>query len=225
MTCLLVVATSACSQLTEASAGVQGAGGAPVAAQAQQPPATGRPIVVTPVDTEHATQAVVLGDSLSVQATDALHQQLPGIIVDAVVGRTMVTPSLTDEALTKIPALVALDPAWFVVELGTNDSTFSGYGEDKLRADITTILDAIGRDRCVAWVLPYAEAPRSPMEIANTELFRTLLPEVLASTPCNRLLDWAEIAAKEPPVLASDGVHLSDVGMQRFADLISFGVS
>lgn len=190
-------------------------GTSPAPAAAQAPSTATRP---------HALAAVVIGDSLTVQARDVLQQRLPTAVIDAEVGRTMVRPGLTDDALSRIPDLRDLDAAWFVVELGTNDATFNGYPIDQLDDDIDSVLDAIGRDRCIAWVLPFATNPRSPIEQANTEAFRELASSKVQSLACNRVLDWGALAIAEPPVLASDGVHLSPLGTERLADLVVFGV-
>ncbi len=81
-----------------------------------QPPATPSGV--------HSVAAVVLGDSLTVQATAQITAKIPTAVIDAQVGRTLVRPNLTDEGLSRVPELVSIDAAWFVVELGTNDSTF-----------------------------------------------------------------------------------------------------
>lgn len=173
----------------------------------------------------HAVAAVVLGDSLTVQATPAIVAHIPTAVIDAQVGRTIARANLTDEALSRVPELAAHDAAWFVVELGTNDSTFGGHTPDEMTADVTALLDAIGRDRCIAWVLPFATDPRTPMQLADTETFRQIVTTAVESLACHRVLDWGELAGLDPNLLASDGVHLSDVGIQRFADLIAFGIS
>ena len=172
----------------------------------------------------HAVPAVVLGDSLSVQATPQYQAKIPGVVVDAVVGRTIVKPNLSDEALSQVPHLVTIDAAWFVVELGTNDSTFAGYPAEQMQHDVDALLDAIGRDRCIAWVLPYAKSPRSPSQIAATNTFRTIAKTTVGKLACNRLLDWGALASADPHILSSDGVHLTPLGMQRLAELVAFGV-
>lgn len=187
-------------------------------------PAPTTPPAATPAP-GHAVPAVILGDSLTVQATDRLRAALPAVVIDAVIGRTIARANLTDEALSRVPELVAADPAWFVVELGTNDSTFAGHEPSEMAVDIAALLDAIGRDRCIAWVLPYATAPRTPEQIADTETFRELARREVESLACHRVLDWAELVQDDPNLLASDGVHLTDLGMQRMTDLVVFGVS
>ncbi len=173
----------------------------------------------------HAIPAVVLGDSLSVQATARIEALIPGVVVDAAVGRTLVTPLLTDAGLPRIPDLADLDAAWFVVELGTNDSTFAATPIETSRSDIGTVLDTIGRERCIAWVLPYARSPRSAEAIAATNAFRDAASAAVSALACGRVLDWGKVAESNPHLLASDGVHLANPGIEKFADLIAFGVS
>ncbi len=94
-----------------------------------------------------------------------------------------------------------------------------------MTADVDVLLDAIGRDRCVAWVLPFATDPQGPIQLADTETFRQIVTAAVETLDCHRVLDWGELAGLDPNLLASDGVHLSDLGTQRFADLIAFGIS
>ncbi|MEZ5218045.1 MAG: hypothetical protein R2715_16000 [Ilumatobacteraceae bacterium] len=75
-------------------------------------------------------------------------------------------------------------------------------------------------------MLPFATNPRSPIEQANTEAFRELASSKVQSLALQSpaFLDWGALAIAEPPVLASDGVHLSPLGTERLADLVVFGV-
>lgn len=186
--------------------------------------APGGPASAVPVG-NHAVPAVILGDSLSVQANTRYQERIPGVVVDAVIGRTVAVANLTDDGLSRVPELRTVDAAWFVVELGTNDSTFAAYPSAQMAADVTAMLDAIGRDRCIAWVLPYATTPRTAIQIADTERFRAIAATEVAALPCGLVLDWGELVAKDPHLVADDGVHLSDQGIVALADLIAFGVA
>lgn len=190
---------------------------------AGQTVAPGGPASAVPVG-DHAVPAVILGDSLSVQASEAFTSRIPGVVVDAVIGRTMVVANLTDAGLSRVPELRTVDAAWFIVELGTNDSTFAGYSAEQLQADIATLLDAIGRERCIAWVLPFATTPRTAIQLADTDAFRQMATVAMSALPCGRVLDWGEMVQKNPHLLGDDGVHLTDEGIERMADLVAFGV-
>jgi len=217
--CGLVLVAAASS----VAAGCSNLGGSPSAAPAASA-APGGPSGAATATGQHAVPAVILGDSLSVQATPQYQAKIPQVVVDAVIGRTIVKPNLTDEGLSRVPELKTVDAAWFVVELGTNDSTFAGYPADQMTADVGALLDAIGRDRCIAWVLPYAKDPRTAIQIADTETFRQIATTAVQSLTCGRVLDWGDMVKADPHLIGSDGVHLTDLGMQRLAELVAFGI-
>lgn len=164
---------------------------------------------------------VVLGDSITYQATDAIHEIVPSAVVDAFPGRAMVVPFVSDTGLERVPDLPLDDTAHLVVALGTNDAGYAGHSADQLQAQLDTLLDAIGRQRCITWVLPYVQAPRSDEEIARVEAFGARLRAEMSSLPCGSVLDWPAVAAADPSLVGPDGVHLTPEGDVAFARLIA----
>ncbi len=81
------------------------------------------------------------------------------------------------------------------------------------------------RDRCIAWVLPFASSPRSDEQLADTDSFRTTAATAIESLECGLVLDWSEVAGADPNLLGSDGVHLDNLGIAAFTDLIRFAVA
>jgi hypothetical protein len=169
---------------------------------------------------------VVVGDSLSAQSIDRIAELLPTATIDAVPGRTMVVPFVSDTAISHVEDLKAANPgARWIVELGTNDSGFGAHTAEQLQAELDLLLAAIGRDTCIAWVLPAVRSPRSAEEIARVEAFAARLRAEISSLPCGEVLDWPAVIAAEPDLLGSDGVHLTDDGEQALAELLASGAT
>ena len=108
---------------------------------------------------------VLLGDSIMFSATEPILAELPRSTVDAVPGRTMVSPALSDAGLPRVEVLAASEPDRWVVELGTNDAfTVGSVTDDVVLADLDVLLGSIDAtasdgEACVWWVLPHVAAP------------------------------------------------------------------
>jgi hypothetical protein len=167
---------------------------------------------------------IVLGDSITFQATDAILELVPDAMVDAYPGRSMVVPFVSDTGLERVPDLPLDDTSHLVVALGTNDAGYDAHDAAQLQADLDTLLDAIGRQRCITWVLPYVQAPRSPTEIARVEAFGARVRAEMSSLPCGAVLDWPAVVDEDPSLVGPDGVHLTPAGDAAFARLIASSV-
>ncbi len=168
---------------------------------------------------------VLLGDSLAEQSRDALTEALPQLTVDAFVGRTIAEPFVADTGTGRVADLALLNPAWWIIELGTNDAAFAQRPLDEMRSDIVELLDTIGRDACIAWVLPAVTAPVAPAAIDLTNGFGLLAVDEVSRLGCHAVIHWSETVTAETDVLGPDGIHLTDHGEERFATVLADAIT
>lgn len=146
-------------------------------------------------------ELALVGDSLNVGTLDYLDEALPGWTVrsDNVVGR------ITDDGLAALERLGGREPV--LISLGTNDpaDAVEAFGEDVDRA-----LRLVGPGRCVVWATIWRSD--GPDEDYNDVL------EQAAADGGLRLLRWDEMLARDPELLAPDGVHGSPQGYRARAE-------
>lgn len=143
---------------------------------------------------------VAVGDSVMLGASSAVNRLLPGVRLDAKVGRQF------NQLLSVV--------AWYsqngyvegsvVVHLGTN-----GLFSDK---DLDRLIDAVGDHRIV---LVNAKVARPWQDLANERI-----AAAVQRHPNAVLADWYALSSAHPEWFASDGVHLRPDGATAFADLI-----
>lgn len=167
---------------------------------------------------------VLLGDSISEESAAQLTEAMPGLVVDAVTGRTLVTPGLTDAGIARVATLAQSAPKWWVVELGTNDAAYLKYPEQQLAGDVTALLGAIGADACVLWVLPGVGLPAEQSVVDGVAHFGDIVRFALGQRTCAATIDWNSVVQTEVNVLGPDGVHLTTAGRVRLADFIRAGL-
>lgn len=143
-------------------------------------------------------RVTVIGDSVALGARDALEQAVPGLSVDAEVGRhawdapRVVSRLRSDWALGEV----------VVLHLGTN----SLIPEARLRE----VLQELADRRLVVLVTPHA---RRPWMAPN----RALLQRLAGEHHNVRVVDWAALVEDDPRRVVSDGVHPSASGIQALA--------
>ena len=147
-------------------------------------------------------QVTAIGDSVLLASAQALAARLPGIVIDAKVGRQFW------EAPAQLEALAAegLLRHFVVVALGTN-GTFQP-------ATLAAIRDDIGPDRVL--VLVTVHTPRSWQPSVNERL-----TAYAASHPDTLLVDWNSTITPYPVLLWSDDTHPKPVGASVYADLLA----
>ncbi|MDT9593485.1 acyltransferase family protein [Nocardioides zeae] len=160
---------------------------------AEPPP----PLLADATADEIGAQTVVVGDSVALAAAPALIAELPGVGVDAVVGRQL---SEAADLLTALRDSGRLR-TYVVVALGTN-------GDISTR-DLAALLDVIGEKRRL--VLVTAHGDREWMPAVNEKLlaFVEAHPEV-------GLARWDQASA-EVTDFAADGIHPGEQGGGVFA--------
>jgi hypothetical protein len=146
------------------------------------------------------TDALAVGDSVMLGAQSALVQAMPGIRVDAKVGRQF--DSLRD--VVGWYAAEGLIPGPLVVHAGTN-GTFTD-------ADVDRLMELAG-DRKV--LLVNAKVARPWQDLVNQRL-----AAAAQRYPNAELVDWFSLASAHPEWFAGDGAHLRPDGARAFAELI-----
>jgi len=146
------------------------------------------------------TDAVAVGDSVMLGAQSALTTAMPGIRVDAKVGRQF------DRILQVAQWFVSEGkaPGPLIIHAGTN-GTFSDGDLDRLFE--------IAGDRQV--LLVNAKVERPWQDLVNQRL------EAAADRHSNAVLvDWHQLSADHPEWFAPDGAHLRPAGARAYAELI-----
>ncbi|HWL42215.1 MAG TPA: GDSL-type esterase/lipase family protein [Ilumatobacter sp.] len=177
------------------------------------------PTTVVPVPAEVA----VIGDSLTVAAQDELAAALAAlgvttVTLDAVEGRRINHVVAGNASGVTVAAGLAAtrQPDVWVVALGTND--VPGFGRDSYRADIEALLAELPVGAPVIWVDVWIKS-----RIDETRAANTVLREAAAGRPGTVVIDWFQFG-DDPGLIVSDGIHLTDIGQQRFADQIAAAI-
>ena len=156
----------------------------------------------TPVPTVNPADVSMVGDSVMLGALSAIHDALPGCIVDAKVSRQMWDAFAVIDALESSGSLGST----VVIALGTNGpfSVEEGQG----------IVDRLGANRQIYWVTAFGTS------LSWQEQSNDSIRALAAQNPNVTVIDWAEIAAQNTNWLYSDGIHLQGDGQAAYAAMI-----
>lgn len=143
----------------------------------------------------------IVGESLTLSAADALEARLGEVVIDAEVGRSFEADIVALEGLADTGDVGPV----VVVHVGNND----GAPEDGFER----IRDLTGESRLIVLTV---SVPREWESQVNAAIER-----FAASEPDVEILDWKAVTVDEPEVLAGDRIHLSETGIERYADLIA----
>ena len=142
---------------------------------------------------------LVVGDSIAEGSRPELEKELPGVQVDAQVGRTF-----EDGARAALNRGASLPPV-VVVELGTNNGTTSTAVADlvaglrQARPEVKIVVVTVRADR------PWTEETN----------------KALTSAPGVVVADWKAVANRDATLLEGDGIHPSRTGREAFAKLVA----
>jgi lysophospholipase L1-like esterase len=171
-----------------------------------------------------ATVAVV-GDSLTVAATDEITVALSRVGVRAVIVDGRESRRMASGNSDRPSGISAIEdilderrPDLWVVALGTND-VGAAVGADRFRTDVRETLAVIPPDAPVVWVDVWIRDRLDAVVEANAVLRREL-----AGRPApTAVVDWFSSGSVDG-VITGDGVHLTDAGQARFATEIADAV-
>ncbi|QRG70107.1 acyltransferase family protein [Brevibacillus choshinensis] len=147
-----------------------------------------------------------LGDSVMLDVAPYLEKLLPGIVIDAKIGRQM---SQAPDVVANLKAKGQLGNI-VIIELGTNGS-FS----QKQLLKLLQSLD--GADHII---LVNTRVPKPWESVVNNTL-----ADVAASNPHIVLLDWYAASAGKDSFFYKDGVHLNPEGSQFYADFLAKAIA
>ncbi len=142
-----------------------------------------------------------VGDSVMVASTPALQQALPGIYIDAMVGRQFSTGL---QVIAGLKARGLLRPI-VVVGLGTNGTVTS--------AEISQLFAEVGPDRKLVLVNTFEARPWE-QEVNST------LAAAAASHPGVVLADWYTTIEYRTSLLWPDGIHPQPGGTVVYAQML-----
>jgi hypothetical protein len=149
---------------------------------------------------------LAVGDSVLLGARGALQATIPGIGVDAVVSRQFWDAIALLRGYNDLRAL----PNVVVIHLGTNGA-FSD-------AQFDSMMEVLGRKRHVYFLT--AREPRTWEPIVNQRLHAG------AKRWSNvKIIEWHDIANPHSDWFVSDGVHLTALGRQGYANLVRHSIS
>jgi peptidoglycan/LPS O-acetylase OafA/YrhL len=166
-------------------------------------PTTAAPVVTVPVvPAGSGSTTIAIGDSVLLGALNAVRAALPGITVNAEVGRQF---SVLPGVIRSLANGGALRPN-VVINLGTN-------GPPSV-SDLTKSLDALAGSKRV--VLVTTSEPRWWQDETNDRL-----KSAAAGRPNVVVADWYAVASGHPDYFVSDGVHLTQAGAAAYAATIA----
>ena len=159
----------------------------------------GRPPFETP--RRGRVRVTAIGDSVLLAASDTLKRSIPGIDIDAVVGRSV------EEGISALSSHAAADGLGdtVLVHLGNN-----GQFTDEQFEEIVAI---VGPHRALVFVT--VRVPRS-WEAPNNDV----IVKGVARHANAVLVDWRRASANDPAWLWDDGVHLRPAGAFAYAQLL-----
>ncbi|MHB1684854.1 MAG: acyltransferase family protein [Bacilli bacterium] len=186
------------------------------ASQARPPGTLGNPMsglgsaagcVATAKATPEAGQGVTaIGDSIMIDAAPYLRKLLPGIVIDAQIGRQM----FQAQAVTAHLKLKGELGRRVIIELGTNGS----FTNEQL----ISLLHSLGKVQQI--VLVNTRVPRPWEGVVNSTL-----AEVAKTFPHTTLVNWYTASVGKNAYFYPDGVHLNPEGTQFYAGLIAKAVN
>jgi lysophospholipase L1-like esterase len=162
-------------------------------------------------------EVVVIGDSITVASAPRILEGAEKIDADvtvlAEVGRRINVGGDPEAGSDVIAASLAeSDPDVVVVALGTND--IGKYGSiEEYAAEIDELLGEVPDDLPLVWINTYLS--RTPDDSAA---FNAALIETLSERGNATIGRWSSIAQQGG--MLRDGIHPSEDGEQRFADLV-----
>ncbi|GAB6926701.1 hypothetical protein JCM10914A_06840 [Paenibacillus sp. JCM 10914] len=153
-------------------------------------------------DTHSGSNITAIGDSVMLGVTPFLETALPGIHIDAVIGRQM------RQAAELMPALKQqnrIDGGVVIIALGTN-GTF-------LSKDLDSLLNTLeGADQIL---LVNSRVPRDWEQSVNE-----LLAKAASAHPKVTLVDWYSASKGHPEFFRADRVHLEPEGAKAYTSLL-----
>ncbi|MFE9273845.1 acyltransferase family protein [Paenibacillus glucanolyticus] len=143
-----------------------------------------------------------IGDSVMLGVSPYLEKSLPGIHIDAVIGRQM---RQADDLVPALKAQNRIDGGIIIIGLGTNGA-FS-------KKDLDSLLRPL--DSAKQIVLVNTRVPRDWEQNVND-----VLAKAAAENPKVTLVDWYSASKDHPEYFRSDSVHLEPEGAAAYTSML-----
>lgn len=143
-----------------------------------------------------------IGDSVMLGVSPYLEKSLPGIHIDAVIGRQM---RQADDLVPALKAQNRIDGGIIIIGLGTNGA-FS-------KKDLDSLLRPL--DTAKQIVLVNTRVPRDWEQNVND-----MLAKAAAENPKVTLVDWYSASKDHPEYFRSDSVHLEPEGAAAYTSML-----
>ncbi|WP_127593342.1 acyltransferase family protein [Paenibacillus lautus] len=143
-----------------------------------------------------------IGDSVMLGVSPYLEKSLPGIHIDAVIGRQM---RQADDLIPAMKTQNRIDGGIIIIGLGTNGA-FSKKDLDSLLRPLDTAKQIL---------LINTRVPRDWEQNVNG-----MLAKAVAENPKVTLVDWYSASKDHPEYFRSDGVHLEPEGAEAYTSML-----
>jgi peptidoglycan/LPS O-acetylase OafA/YrhL len=161
--------------------------------------------IIEPEPAPNLTSITVIGDSILYDVAPFFKNHYPDAVIDYRVGRQM---SEVPEVIKQLESSGQLGEK-VIIQLGTNGPF--------VKTDLINLLKSLENKQVY---LVNCRVPR----VWESTVNRTL-EEVVSSIPNAVLVDWYSASTGHPEFFANDGVHLSSVGGETYANLIAAKVA
>ncbi len=174
------------------------------------------------VEAPRPSSVVVVGDSLTVSATDEIADEMAAagldvVAIDAIEGRRMARGGASlPPGVDAVQTILELDgpPDLWVIALGTND-VGAQLSVESFRDDMSELLASVPDEAPVVWVDLWIRDREEAIVTANREI-RSVLRRRRGTAV---VVDWFSQGVV-PGVITRDGVHLTADGQRLFATSI-----
>lgn len=122
-------------------------------------------------------------------------------------------PGTAEMAVGRLLPSVAAD-GWLVIEIATNDAR-RGTPTEEFTGWVRSVAARLPDDRCLAWVTP------SPLWMPEEAAALTAaIRSGVRDQPCYAVVEWGAAVAADHTLVVEDGVHPTEMGSERFAQLV-----
>ena len=143
----------------------------------------------------------IVGESLTLSAAEELEARLGDVTIDAEVGRSFARDLAALEQLAEEGRLGEV----VVVHVGNNDAVADGGFEQ--------IYDLVDGRRLIVMTVSVPREWESQVN-ESIDAFTATHPDV-------EVIDWKSETVRDPDLLVGDRVHLSEEGIERYAEIVA----